>query len=461
MRFIRTGIIALAVITVVVLIAKKLDFIGWQRCDTAGQGCCAPDGEVNTKHCHNGLGCNITTGKCEPCGAPGEPCCDGDLTGFTLKGYSGFVLDPKERVESCDPGATCDAKLGPDKESWIGSRVCQACGMRNGGTCCAPDVRYGLGQCFTDVPAKKRLVCADPWAGERGICVQCGHAVGQPACLSGYPCDDNLVEQNGVCVICGTPGAPTCDRGEPCPHQSVPNKSYSMCVAAGGPNQPCLPNRDCDLDGTFCNEVKICQPCGNGGEPCCPPEGGAPCRIGECTDGRCFICGYQNMPVCPGPSPCQGGLEPVDGYCRPCGKAWQPCCYGISIRCDDGMRCEDRVCQGPTQGGGGGTGEQWKTCSGQNYTWTTGQHVIYIENAEGCITFTTITANSPEEAMTCARNSHGDGVIGPAVGTFQFAVTCPYTSCNQVTYSGRDHDSAQGCVEATYDGCTVEDGACP
>jgi len=462
----RIAIVALTVLAVAVaafLAASYLGFGPWRRCDTPGSACCGPDGEVKTKHCHKGLGCDVATGKCAVCGAPGQPCCDGDFTGFSLKGYTGFLLDPTERIESCDTGASCDARLAPDGVSWLGTRRCQGCGTRRGASCCAPDVRYALGRCFADATSGARLVCDDPWAGERGACVPCGRWHGDRACMSGYPCDDGLVEQDGLCVTCGYPEMPTCDRGDPCRGgQSVPNRSFSRCVAAGGANQPCLPGGGCSYQGMFCNARRICELCGDGGQPCCPPASGTPgppCRVGECRNDRCFACGYTRMPVCSGSAPCKDGSEPVDGTCQPCGHEGQRCCYEMSIRCWDGMRCDDGTCR--RSGASSGGGEQWKTCSGQPYTWSTNARPVAIEDANGCVTVTSYLASTPEEALQCARAQHGDAAIPGPLGDFAFAVTCPATGCNQRTYPGRDQDAAQGCAEATAIGCTVEEGACP
>jgi hypothetical protein len=160
----------------------------WNRCDTPGSPCCRADSEVKTPHCHKGLGCNLTTNQCERCGGPGQVCCDGHFTGFSLKGYTGFLLDPSERISTCDPGLRCDATLAPDGISWVGTRRCQSCGTKTGGPCCAPDTSYGLGRCFTDATSGDRLVCNDPWAGALGACVPCGKWAGQPACIGGPPC---------------------------------------------------------------------------------------------------------------------------------------------------------------------------------------------------------------------------------------------------------------------------------
>jgi hypothetical protein len=84
-----------------------------------------------------------------------------------------------------------------------------------------------------------------------------------------------------------------------------------------------------------------------------------------------------------------------------------------------------------------------------------------MEDENGCIATVTYRASSPEEALQCARGQYGEAAIGPSVEGFAFAVTCPHTGCNQLTYYGRDHDSAESCVEATWINCTVDDGSCP
>lgn len=460
-RFLLT-VIGLASIVFAGAIAIRLGTTFWRGCDTPGGRCCGPDGEVNTEHCHRGLGCDIPTGRCEACGAADQPCCDGDFTGFSMKGYTGILLDSRERIESCNPGTRCDARPAPGGTGWIGTRRCQACGTREGGPCCAPDVRYALGRCFSDGVTGARLVCDDPYAREAGTCVQCGRWHGDRACMSGTPCADWLVEQDGLCVSCGNAGTPTCDRGAPCRDgRSVPDRSYSRCVPAGGANQPCLPSGGCDYANLMCTAAKLCQPCGGGGELCCSPGHGAPCVVGECREGRCFACGYKNMPVCTGGDPCRGDLstEPVSGFCRPCGGVGQPCCYQLAIRCETGLRCKDRTCR--ASGGGGASGETWKTCSGQPYTWSTAARLVPVEDANGCVATVTFVASSPAEALQCARAQYGDAAFAGPAEDFPFAVTCPMTGCNQRTYPGRDHDAAQQCAEATSPGCAVEDGGCP
>src|SRR6185295_10074358 len=178
-------------------------------CDTIGQRCCPPDFQVNTPHCHKSLGCNITTGLCEQCGGPGQVCCDGDYTGFSRKNYSGVLLDPTERIQSCNEGARCDAQLAPDGASWLGTRRCSACGNKRDAPCCAPDTSFGLGRCFTDQTTGRRLTCGDPFA-DASTCVVCG-GLNEPSCGTRPICDTGLVELNGKCVPCGHAGQPSCD----------------------------------------------------------------------------------------------------------------------------------------------------------------------------------------------------------------------------------------------------------
>lgn len=447
--------------------------IAWSTCDAVGKPCCGPDAEVKTQHCHKGLGCNVDSGLCEACGGPGQVCCDGDFTGFSLKGYTGILLDPTERIESCNPGARCDAHFNPASGSWVGTRRCQSCGTKLDGACCAPDNRYALGRCFRDAKTGIRLVCNNPWAGAASACVACG-TWNQPKCLTSgeSPCDDGLVarESDGICVLCGQPGQPTCDQGEPCRGEwSVPNRWFSECVAAGGPNQPCgkNPQFPCMYGGTFCNSKRICEPCGQPGQPCCPPgrlPGNKSCDPGECRNNRCFACGYENQPVCTSGSPCHCLCEPVNGWCRHCGREGEVCCRpstAIPI-CYDGTKCDDGACR-RTGGGGGGEGNGWKTCSGQPYTWSTKTWPVTLEDDNGCVVSDSFVANSPDEALQCARTKHGgDKVIATPLEEHTFAVHCPYTGCHERTYPARNHSKAKSCAEfESGDDCSVADGDCP
>lgn len=306
-------------------------------CDTAGNRCCRPDAEVPTLHCLRDLGCNVGTGRCEPCGAPDQVCCDGTYTGFSGRSYTGPWLDPGERVTSCNAGAACDSRLAPDGAGWVGSRRCVGCGTREGAACCPPDVRYALGRCSRDVANGIRLVCDDPWAGAAGHCVRCGWRVGDPACATeGEPrCNPGMVESGDRCVFCGSPGSPPCDDG--CHAGSAVLGRDGLCVAAGGLGQPCLSSSPpCLSLDTSCNAARICAGCGKPGQPCCPD--GSPCFNSFCQraaeGNRCTGCGYDGSPACPGRTPCPHGGTVVSGWCRPCGKAGQACCRGETIVCE-------------------------------------------------------------------------------------------------------------------------------
>ncbi|MFZ5617187.1 MAG: hypothetical protein ACOZAA_07700 [Pseudomonadota bacterium] len=259
----------------------------FSRCDVAGAACCEPDSEVKTNHCHKGLGCDISTNTCSACGGDGQPCCDGDFTGFSGRGYTGVLRDPKERIESCNKGFSCDARLATDGVSWIGSRVCRACGTKEGGACCPPDVRYGVGRCTADPTLiGSRLTCDDPYKGDRGTCVACG-SEGQPACAEGQRCFGTSVEIDGVCRPCGRVGQPTCENGSPCEAMSAPKPiTGEICVPAGRQGQICLPGKFCDFD-LVCNASNICESCGGWMQACCAaPQ--QPCGEGPCTNGKCL-----------------------------------------------------------------------------------------------------------------------------------------------------------------------------
>jgi hypothetical protein len=125
------------------------------------------------------------------------------------------------------------------------------------------------------------------------------------------------------------------------------------------------------------------------------------------------------------------------------------------------MRCQEgNVCKRPPAPSSPPQ-ENWKTCNGEIWTITTVEHTIFIENNNGCAVPAGFIANSLEDALECARNIHGEDVIGPTVGSSMFAVTCPTIGCTQMYRSGRDQDGARDCIEAEFPTCDVEDGPCP
>lgn len=441
----------------------------FQRCGGLGEACCrAPAASQNIPAfgpivgCDKGLGCDIATNKCvSGCGGPGQVCCDGPETRAPKWTADGKIYSPNtwNMREMCDTGV-CDKQ----------SHRCITCGTQAGGPCCTSDAAQATARCFRDARTGNRLVCNDPWGKAASHCVDCGKA-GQPQCLTAHEprCDDGLVvrESDGFCVPCGSTGQPTCDSGEPCRDgRSVPNRSFSECIPAGGPNQPCHPDGRCDYQGLFCNGKRICEPCGDLGQICCPPgrlPGNAACQQpGECRDNRCFACGYDNMPVCTTGDPCKCLCKPIGGFCRPCGQNGQPCCSDPWWACYNGAHCKDGTCRGPSGGGGGG-GNEWKTCNGQPYTWSTKTWPIPFEDDNGCVGEDGFTANSLEEAIQCARAKRGEAkVIATPLEEHTFAVTCNYSGCVTRQYPARNHAQAKKCAEyQAGDDCSVADGSCP
>jgi hypothetical protein len=438
------------------------------RCGALGKACCrSPFQNVPAfgplVSCQQGLGCDIRTNKCvSTCGGPGQVCCDGPETRAPKWTPDGKVYSPNywNMREMCDTGV-CDRQ----------THRCITCGTRDGGPCCSSDAAQATARCFRDAKTGNRLVCNDRWVGDAGgICIECGNG-GQPKCLTAgeAPCADGLVvrESDGICVPCGWAGQPICDRGEPCRGgRSVPNWSSGMCIPAGGPNQPCRPDNvlgGCEYQGLFCNNRRICQPCGQPGQVCCPAgrlPGNAACQQpGECRDNRCFACGYDNMPVCLSGDPCRSGT-PIDGWCRPCGNDGQPCCSYPAWACYDGSHCDDGVCRRPPPPPP--PPSQWKTCNGEDWGLSTMKRTVFIKHASNpCITKETYNANSAQEAYTCARRQWGnDAVVTETIDEYKFALTSQF-GCHMVTVWGTNESGARTCAQWQCINCIVSPGDCP
>lgn len=329
-----------------------------------GSRCCAADSEVPSLHCGAGAGCNVATGLCEVCGGPGQPCCDGPLTGFSGKCYSS-VLNPKA-CESCDEGATCDARLSGGK--WVGSRICSACGTNLGKACCAPDVRYAVYRCSRDTATGRRMDCTDPYAG--GTCELCG-ALDQLPC--GNNCDEGLAPKGDRCVPCGALGQPSCDgdckpglaedrmgncvprcghEGEACCdfgcRAGFLRCTAGVCRHAGLQDEPCLAGDNCgaatDSFPLTCRDNKcqrllhtkgVCEECRFDDQCNAPWEGYKPlCVYGHCVMTERHSTFIYPTDFCrPRPNPCDGKICPVgdkcfEGICRSCGYPNGECCNG-------------------------------------------------------------------------------------------------------------------------------------
>lgn len=218
--------------------APVLSAVLGRTCDQVGSNCCAPDDGSQVSHCEgSGLGCNIATGSCEACGAPGQPCCDGHNTDFSGKSYQPFVGD----TEMCQ--FTCDARLvsgGYDDVPavWEGTRICGGeCGTRAGEACCGADARYAMGRCSADARTGRSLTCQDPWAGASSTCVSCGQLweascgeTDRAACEETHPYGGRLTDLEGTCVPCGGLYEPVCSSGTAC---------ELGFAASGGVCEPC------------------------------------------------------------------------------------------------------------------------------------------------------------------------------------------------------------------------------
>jgi hypothetical protein len=286
-------------------------------CGALGKACCrAPTASQNVPafgplvSCQHGLGCDITTNRCvSTCGGPGQVCCDGPETRAPKWTPDGKLYSPNPRNlrEMCDAGV-CDRQ----------THRCITCGTRDGGACCSSDAAQATARCFRDARTGNRLDCHARWVGDvGGICLECG-PLGQPACATAgeWPCDDGGVAKNGLCVHCGWVGESICDRGEACRDgRSVPDRSSSLCIAAGGPNQPCRPDGGCDDPRYFCNGNRICQyynytipvgagaSVGGGGGGVCGAKGQVPCGSG-CNQGLILSGGKCVSPPSPSPDAC-------------------------------------------------------------------------------------------------------------------------------------------------------------
>lgn len=418
-------------------------------CGDAGQACCKPPRPIEGTadlgplvNCKAGLGCDLTTNTCvSPCGAVGQACCDGPETRAPrwTPGLRIFVPAGALTREMCD-AAYCDRQ----------DRRCKAdCGQQEGQACCPPQPGVGVGTCLVST-----LVCdqASNSFAPHGTCRACGR-LGQPACADG--CSDRSIEQNGLCAPCGYPGMPVCSADPPCDAGAAPHPEHGItCVPAGWDGQPCLPGRLCH-GGNQCDTEDMCRACGAPGQPCCQLPGVPPCSPGECEQGMCKACGYFDQPVCAG-SLCSQGI-PHGDFCRACGGEGQPCCRGFVELCRNNMQCQDDACRIP---GSGGPVEGPRTCGGEPYTFSTRQIRVFIEDENSCGSGLDFFANTPEEALQCARNLVGDRVIGLNASMYQVYLSCPASGCLSQQYLARDQESAESCAEFSQPNCEIADQAC-
>lgn len=413
------------------------------QCGGPRQVCCTPPRPIDFPAtsgplvtCNTGLGCDLASNTCvSPCGRAGQVCCDGPDTRAPQWTSDGRVYVPTGLVREMCTGAVCDPQ----------ERRCKAsCGLRKGQACCPPQPGIGVGTCQAPTLICDLVVGSNPY----GTCQACGR-LGQPSCAGG--CFDRSVEQNGMCVGCGYPGMPVCNGDPPCNAGAAPHPTHhATCVEAGWNGQPCMPGSLCH-GGNQCNSRNICESCGMPGQRCCHLAGVAPCSPGECSQGVCKACGYFNQPQCATEPLCREGT-PHGGFCRPCGDAGQPCCRGMLQSCNAGMQCRDDACRVPSAGGGVSNP---RTCGGNPYTFSTRQIEVFYEDENSCGARTEVTANTPEEALQCARNLVGDRVIGLQASMHQVYLSCPSSGCTSQQYLARDQESAEACAEFSQPNCEV------
>jgi hypothetical protein len=228
---------------------------GWpffRRCGALGEDCCRapiqnPDSGPYVS-CQDGLGCDITTGKCvSPCGGTGKVCCDGPGTRATKWTPDGKVYSPNtwNMREMCDQGA-CDRQ----------SHRCFACGTQDGAPCCPPDAAQATARCIGT-----HVECEFDPVGffVSGTCRGCG-IKGKPPCRWG--CDPGLDIRNGLCDICGGDSQSPCDRG--C-NRGL-GLAHGLCAECGGQGQPPC-DSGCNSGTILINGV--CTACGDEGQPPC------------------------------------------------------------------------------------------------------------------------------------------------------------------------------------------------
>ena len=414
------------------------------QCDKTGVACCVADSAVPTAHCIGGaVGCNIATNKCEPCGGPGQVCCDGPHTAFNGKNlsYEPSPWNPELSPVMCRQPASCDARQV--NGHWEGSRTCKACGTARGAACCAPDAEFAVTRCVDADPGivRGRLTCSDMFSATNATCVPCG-VTGAPLC-TGRPCIDGFAVQGGQCQPCGDIGMPTCDDGEPCrTSQAVP--VHGTCVKAGGPNEPCKQDGTCINYGLSCQEGVCKGACGNLGGACCGIlEVGFECYDGaSCRSDKCEPCGGSGQ-ICCGDANCNAGLtcdqnpfNPVlDGHCQPAAPPPPP--------------------PPPPPG-------PLPSCDGT--PWTTHQtfHIFLQVFPNRCLVDGYYAANSIAAAQQCGLNAYpGTVVVNDIVDTYDYySYDDQGVFCTNHSVGATNGNDAQTCAEATW-GVGVQTGTCP
>jgi hypothetical protein len=230
------------------------------------------------------------------------------------------------------------------------------------------------------------------------------------------------IARDGVCVACGWVGGPQCDTRPRCNAGAAPGSTFGPCVAAGGKDQPCLEGDVCGYDGMFCDASKTCRVCGGPGQPCCPPQP----QLGGGTLKECYAASLQCNPV--------GGGR-ICQYVPGTAPERQPPARPPTVR----------------------------TCGGNEYQLgVTTTYPVWIRLATGCASLaTSYAANSPQEALQCAKAAFGDLVITSTVLEYEYSMNGPL-GCRTHQVYATDTDDAEMCVQSLCTNCDPPfEGKCP
>jgi hypothetical protein len=308
---------------------------GGEADEPAVPSTCFPDCVPNGCNCDQ-VPLSDVNGTCIPCGANGEIAC----IPLPQSGYAGGCNEGSQE----SAGGTC----GPCGAN--GEPACQTCGQPNGPTCPLNNDGCNSGtvnvnqQC--ECGALNQIACVT--GNKCEACASGSCALGTNADGTGIA----TVSESGVeeCVECGGIGQPACTTGTACGFYSVASQGYcgcpsstvdlkGTCVACGAVGEAACSN-GCDYGA---NPVDgYCRQCGRLGEPWCGSN--SVCITGDST------------PAANGTCECETGTIQIGDACSSCGTAGLACCVGADP-CHTGLTCNaKKTCVATGSGSSGGSG---------------------------------------------------------------------------------------------------------
>ncbi len=284
-------------------------------CDADGDPCTAADS------CAKGSCLAGTAVTCDD----GNPC--------TYDGCGKAGCSHVTTTGACDDGNACTAKDVCKKGACVGT----ASGCSDGNPCTSDFCDPKTGQC-SGLPGNDSGSCddADPCtAGDSckaGAC-QGGAAVG---CDDSNPCTQDLCQPGKGCSH--APSSGSCDDSNPC----TQGDTCAQGECKGGPSQcGCQKQADCDAQQAAdpCLGAMICNLVAN--PPACVPkpgaaalcQGGGPCEVAQCKQGKCSLQPKADGASCDDGSPCTTADACKAGSCG-----------GKGLSCDDGNPCTADSC---------------------------------------------------------------------------------------------------------------------